>query len=360
MRKFIFIFIPFFCLFFATLATAAVITISLNSVPTYLECDTGCLCDQNWVVSDVVLSVTSTTTGDPCASNDCNWEHTNSSISGNKGIALSPGRLIVDLSSINDPIIRVRVEIDDYCSQPYGCSYAAIYNGTTLAANPKTSAEEGPAGGPGWFEFNTTNIIFDKLIFVSCNGFVDTIRITTTTTSPTSSTCGIMCSPTQSTCGYVCSPTLNTCGYLCGPTQSTCGYVCGPTQSTCSYVCSPTLNTCSYVCSPTLNTCGYVCSPTQSTCGYVCSPTQSTCGYVCSPTLSTCGYVCGPTQSTCSIGCGSTSISCATYCDVTQSTCGAPVCSYTSTWCQYPTLYGTGTFSSRLKASDTPGPTPAY
>ncbi len=109
MKKFVIVFIAISCLIFTTFATAAVITINLDSVPTDLECNTDCLCDTNWVVSNIVLSVTSTTSADGCASNDCDWEHGLNSKPPvyDNGILLNPGRLILDLSDINGKITQI-------------------------------------------------------------------------------------------------------------------------------------------------------------------------------------------------------------------------------------------------------------
>ena len=75
MKRFIILFICIACLIITTSAIAATITLNLDSVPTDLDCDTNCLCNTTWEVSDIVLKVTNTISTDGCGSNTCDWEH---------------------------------------------------------------------------------------------------------------------------------------------------------------------------------------------------------------------------------------------------------------------------------------------
>jgi len=160
----------------ATSATAATITITLDSVPSGLGCDTGCLCDTNWVVSGVDLRVTSTTDDDECTTNTCKWENRNN-FQGpvyDKGIWLNPGRIFADLSDIDDPITQIRVDLEDYCPTT-GCSSAAIYDGSTRVKFKSSQTDNGPINGPGYFIFSSSDIgnnTIDKLIVASCNGHI--------------------------------------------------------------------------------------------------------------------------------------------------------------------------------------------
>ncbi|MGA1824532.1 MAG: BPTI/Kunitz-type proteinase inhibitor domain-containing protein [bacterium] len=402
MKKLTIISVLLCCLICITFATAAIITINLDSVPSDLQCDTDCLCNQVWFVSDVVLSVMSTTTSDGCGLNDCDWQPGIGYFSRDKGIALSPGRLVADFSAINDPIATVRVELDDYCSPPTGCSSASIFNGSTLVET-RSSVQEGPANGPGFFEFNTANKIVDRLIITSCNGHVGAIKIiTTTSTNPcqmpidpgpcyayivryafnnktgrceqfiyggcggnqnnftTLEECRQSCggtATTYSTCSGMtgCGTTYSTCtGVGCGgTTYSTCtGTIgCGTTSSTCTGLgCGGTTSsTCGlFGCGSTLSTCsGFGCGgTTYSTCtGTIgCGTTSSTCGlFGCGSTLSTCsGFGCGgTTYSTCTgLGCGGTTYStCGIFgCGSTLSTCSGLGCGGTT----YSTCTGFG------------------
>ncbi|MGA1841088.1 MAG: hypothetical protein ACMUIU_10725 [bacterium] len=358
MKKLIILFVFICCLAFAAYTFAATITLTLNSVPTDLGCSTTCECDQNWVVSDVVLTVTSTTASDGCGTNACSWEHGNNLFGPvyDPGILLNPGRLVLDLSDITGKITQIRVDLEDYCQA--GCSSAAIYDGSTRVALKTSQSDGGPFNAAGWFIFDQStigNYTIDKFIVTSCNGHIGEIRITTTTSSQTSSTCiSTGCGNTISTC-IGCGGTMSTC-WGCGGTMSTCtgGWGCGGTLSTCTggWGCGGTMSTCTggWGCGGTMSTCtgGWGCGGTMSTCtgGWGCGGTLSTCtgGWGCGGTLSTCtgGWGCGGTLSTCTGGWG---------CGSTLSTCSLG-CGYTSTWCYSTSLYGTGTY--------TPGATPAF
>ncbi|MGA1869885.1 MAG: BPTI/Kunitz-type proteinase inhibitor domain-containing protein [bacterium] len=396
MKKYNIIFITIACIIIATCATAAVITLTLNNVPTDLQCATDCLCNRNWIDSDIIMSVTTTTVSDGCMSTGCEWQHRASAFTWDQGILLTPGRLIVELDAINDTITQVEVIIDDYCIQSGGCTSAFLYNGSTQI-DAAYSAIEGPVGGNGFFILNPGNNPIDRLVVSSCNGHVGEVRITTTSANvcelpidpglckgyfpryafnkttgqceqfvyggcggnannfSTIQECQESCGgTTYSTCTSMgCGTTYSTCsGFGCGTTSSTCsGLGCGTTYSTCSgYGCGTTSSTCSgFGCGTTFSTCsGLSCGTTYSTCsGYGCGTTSSTCsGFGCGTTFSTCsGLSCGTTYSTCSgFGCGTTSFTCSGFgCGTTFSTCSGLSCGTTYSTCSG---FGCGTTSS--------------
>ncbi|UCG68278.1 MAG: BPTI/Kunitz domain-containing protein [Thermoplasmata archaeon] len=273
MKKFIIISIC--CLIFSTFATAAVITINLDSVPTDLDCDTKCLCDQNWVESNIVMHVT---TSNSCTPNGCVWEHGNNIFPPifDKGVLLSPGRLMVDLDSINDPITKIEVILEDYCPLT-GCSSASIYDGDSRIAIKTSQSDLGPINEPGYFIFDRTISgisTVDKLIVSSCNGHVGKIKITTTPIN----VCELPIDPGP------CYGYIPRYGYNkeTGKCEKFIYGGCGGNQNNFS-----SLNKCQESCGGT----------TYSTCsGYGCGTTYSTCS----------GFGCGTTYSTCGLGCGTT------------------------------------------------------
>ncbi|MBN2374620.1 hypothetical protein JXL19_12630 [bacterium] len=305
MKKTINVSILICCLIISTIATAGLITINLDSVPTDLECDTNCLCDQNWVVSSIVLTVTKTQNDYGCGSNECSWQHGFNQFGPvfDQGILLNPGRLVLDLNDINTPITKIEVTLEDYCPGT-GCSSAAIYDGATRVKYKTSGNDNGPINVAGYFIFDYNDIgnyTIDKLVVASCDGHVGEIKITTTSSSSTSSTCSYYgCGTTLSTCsGWSCGGnTLYTCGgWNCGTTYgigcgTTYGISCGNTFSTCAFPCGPTLSTCSYGCQTTYSTCSLGCRSTNLTCTF-CDPgthTAITCSPFCSSTSLTCGF----------------------------------------------------------------------
>ncbi|MGA1875730.1 MAG: hypothetical protein ACMUIA_08975, partial [bacterium] len=173
MKKFLVTFISICFSLVSSFALAGVTRITLNSVPNDLECDEECLCDKSWVVSDIVLSVTSTETDEVPCNDGCSWEHDENFFGPiyDNGILLNPGRLTADLSSLDDPITKIEVYLEDYCPNTGGCCSAAIYEGSKQIAKKTSQSDSGPINESGHFIFDQTNSgisTVDKLNVSSC------------------------------------------------------------------------------------------------------------------------------------------------------------------------------------------------